>query len=80
MPAGLLLCFTSSMDGYLKNGEQDRNIKIAFSEPVAAASVLMKFLDWGNNPTIGGEVRGEAADATEIFSVSQPPGTFLLGM
>ena len=69
----------SSMDGYLQNGEQDRNIEITFPEPVAAASVSMKFLDWYNNPTIGGEVMGEAADGTEVFSVSQPPGTFFVG-
>jgi len=45
MPVGLLLCFTNFMDGYLQNGEQDRNIAIAFPEPVAATSVLMKFFD-----------------------------------
>ena len=69
----------SSMNGYLQNGEQDRNIEITFPEPVAAASVSMKFLDWYNYPTIGGEVMGEAADGTEVFSVSQPPGTFFVG-
>lgn len=74
-----VIVITDFMDGYLQNGEQDRNIEITFPEPVAATSVSMKFLNWYNNPTVGGEVMGEAADGTEVFSVSQPPGSFFVG-